>query len=433
MSDISIRVEGIGKQFRLGQNRQGYKTIRESIGAYGSSLRNLFSRNRHADRGSNGDRGLFWALRGLTFEINRGEVLGIVGTNGAGKSTLLKILSRVTEPTCGWAEIHGRLGSLLEVGTGFHPELTGRENIFLNGCLLGMTRMEIRRKFDAIVAFADLEQFLDTPVKRYSSGMYMRLAFAIAAHLEPDILIVDEVLAVGDARFQKKCIGKMQEVAQDGRTVILVSHNVAVLQSLCTRGILLSNGNCLYDGSITNAVRHHIGSLESASAQDLRSRKDRKGTGEIKLEEVEITPAEGTVLATGSPARFAFKLSRFSPATSFSFTIHDSLTAPIAHFTPQVGSDDDGTYNTQSPSLICRIPEMPLLPGRYYISTAVHSSGDLQDWLANAVSFDVEPGVYKGRPIPAAGLFGNISIPHIWTVPSTIVTASPDLGNYSRV
>src|ERR1700683_1580526 len=248
MTDVAIRCEGLAKQYRIGE-REPYGTLRDAItNAFTSPSRLLRSAARHS---SNGREALnFWALEDVNFEIKRGEVLGIIGRNGAGKSTLLKILSRITEPSTGRVEIKGRVASLLEVGTGFHPELTGRENIFLNGAILGMTRAEIRRKFDEIVAFAEIEKFLDTPVKRYSSGMYVRLAFAVAAHLEPEILIVDEVLAVGDAQFQKKCLGKMGEVAKGGRTVLFVSHNMGVVSTLTQRCIFLQNGTIASDGTV---------------------------------------------------------------------------------------------------------------------------------------------------------------------------------------
>src|SRR6185436_12079439 len=225
-----VRVESLSKQYRLGSRESAYGTLRESIV---EAVRSPFKRLRS----NNGNS--IWALQDLNFEVAPGEVLGIVGRNGAGKSTLLKVLSRITQPTTGRAELFGRVASLLEVGTGFHPELTGRENIYLNGAILGMERVEIERKFDEIVAFAEIEKFIDTPAKHYSSGMYMRLAFAVAAHLEPEILLVDEVLAVGDVAFQKKCLGKMGEVAQEGRTILFVSHNMTAIKQLCRTGILL--------------------------------------------------------------------------------------------------------------------------------------------------------------------------------------------------
>jgi len=249
MTDIALRVEGLGKQYRIGEKQKRYKTFRDVIA---ETLWSPFRRSAQLWRGirreSASANETIWALRDVSFEIRDGEVVGIIGRNGAGKSTLLKILSRITEPTTGFAEIHGRVGSLLEVGTGFHHELTGRENIYLNAAILGMRKAEINRKFDEIVDFAEVEQFIDTPVKHYSSGMYLRLAFAVAAYLEPEILIVDEVLAVGDATFQRKCLDKMQDVGQHGRTVLFVSHNIPAITRLCDRAILLDEGKLVADG-----------------------------------------------------------------------------------------------------------------------------------------------------------------------------------------
>ena len=248
MSDIAIRVENLSKLYHIGALQQRHDTLRDALVA-------TVSPRQRPNRSTNSDDTDLWALRDVSFEVKRGEVVGIIGRNGAGKSTLLKILSRITEPTSGRAEIHGRVGSLLEVGTGFHPELTGRENIYLNGAILGMRRAEIDRKFDEIVAFAEIEKFLDTPVKRYSSGMYVRLAFAVAAHLEPEILLVDEVLAVGDADFQKKCLGKMGDVARKGRTVLFVSHNMGAIAALCTTGVFLEAGSAALRGEAAQVVK----------------------------------------------------------------------------------------------------------------------------------------------------------------------------------
>ena len=254
MTDAIIQVEGLGKRYSLGQQKDGarYRTLREG---FTDALRAPFRRREGITEAQATD---FWALRDVNFEVRRGEVLGVIGRNGAGKSTLLKVLSRITEPTTGRIRIGGRVASLLEVGTGFHPELTGRENIFLNGAILGMHRSEIKTKFDEIVAFAEVEKFLDTPVKRYSSGMYVRLAFAVAAHLEPEILIVDEVLAVGDAEFQKKCLGKMQDVSRGGRTVLFVSHQLNAIQSLCTRCLLLAGGRLRDSGNPTEVISNYL-------------------------------------------------------------------------------------------------------------------------------------------------------------------------------
>ena len=259
MNEIVIRVEDLGKRYRIGTAPERYKTLRDTIVAGVNAPIQRLHRRGFSTSGSP-EAHTIWALRDISFEVPRGKVLGIIGRNGAGKSTLLKILSRVTEPTEGCAEIHGRVGSLLEVGTGFHPELTGRENIYLNGAILGMKRLEIGRKFDEIVAFSEVEQFIDTPVKRYSSGMYLRLAFAVAAHLEPEILVVDEVLAVGDAEFQRKCMGKMSDVAQEGRTVLFVSHNMSAVLRLTEETMVLDKGRLVYQAPTPQAIDYYMAS-----------------------------------------------------------------------------------------------------------------------------------------------------------------------------
>src|SRR5207248_4586629 len=258
MSDAIITVENLGKKYSLRHQRnERYTALRDVIAEKALG----FFKNLKSGNGVSVSKEDFWALKDVSFEVQRGEVVGIIGRNGAGKSTLLKILSRITEPTTGKVGIKGRVASLLEVGTGFHPELTGRENIFLNGAILGMTKVEIKSKFDEIVAFAETEKFLDTPVKRYSSGMYVRLAFAVAAHLEPEILVIDEVLAVGDAEFQKKCLGKMKEVSRGGRTVLFVSHNLAAVSAMCGRGLVLDQGAIAFDGNATDAIAQYNSSI----------------------------------------------------------------------------------------------------------------------------------------------------------------------------
>lgn len=301
MSDIAIRVEGLGKRYRLGAQQAQYQTLRESLAS--AITRPL---RRWTDRQTGPDATTIWALKDISFEVQHGEALGIIGRNGAGKSTLLKVLSRITRPTEGYAEVRGRVGSLLEVGTGFHPELTGRENIYLNGAILGMKRNEIIRKFDEIVAFAEIEQFLDTPVKRYSSGMYVRLAFAVAAHLEPEILVVDEVLAVGDATFQKKCLGKMSDVAKSGRTVLFVSHNIGAVVALCDRAVLLDHGQILREGLATEVTEAYQSGIYAsiANVSDLRT-VEHYGTGKARFVSVTLTPigADGHALPYLKPGK----------------------------------------------------------------------------------------------------------------------------------
>jgi ABC-type polysaccharide/polyol phosphate transport system ATPase subunit len=287
MGDVAIRVENVGKQYRISGPSDAYGTLRDAIAG---AVRTPVHALRH--RGSRTCTEEFWALRDVSFDVKQGEVLGIIGRNGAGKSTLLKILSRVTRPSTGRADVCGRIGSLLEVGTGFHPELSGRENIYLNAAILGMKRAEVRRKFDVIAEFADIGPFLDTPVKRYSSGMYMRLAFSIAAHLEPEILIVDEVLAVGDAAFQEKCLGKMRGISQsDGRTILFVSHNMDAIQHLCSRCILLDHGRIAATGDCRSTIARYL-SIAREQARpddwiDLSSHAGRSGTGEARFKAVQ--------------------------------------------------------------------------------------------------------------------------------------------------
>lgn len=286
MSDWIIRGENIGKRYRLGrqQPRGSYVTLREVVS---ERFKSIFRKQGLGPAREND----FWAIKNISFEIKKGEVVGIIGRNGAGKSTLLKILSRITAPSTGRLRLRGRVASLLEVGTGFHPELTGRENIFLNGSILGMTRAEIRRKFDEIVAFSEIAKFLDTPVKRYSSGMYVRLAFAVAAHLEPEILVVDEVLAVGDAEFQKKCLGKMQDVATAGRTVLFVSHNLQAVSLLCSRAMLLCSGALTYSGGVQEAIEQYVTGFSNGSASS-ETPAQRPGSGEYRYTRVSSTRSQ---------------------------------------------------------------------------------------------------------------------------------------------
>ncbi|MBI9049618.1 MAG: ABC transporter ATP-binding protein [Anaerolineaceae bacterium] len=292
MSDLAIRVENLGKQYRIGGHVQQYQTLRENLG------HNLMAPIRRLKYGKPAQDQI-WALKDVSFEVKKGEVLGVIGRNGAGKSTLLKILSRVTDPTTGIAEIRGRVGALLEVGTGFHPELTGRENIFLNGAILGMKRMEIEKKFDEIVDFSEVEKFIDTPVKRYSSGMTLRLAFAVAAHLEPEILVVDEVLAVGDAEFQRKCLGKMNDVAQEGRTVLFVSHNMSAVLRLTTESLVIEKGELVFRAPTSKAVDFYLSRGFAQEGQRIwKSDEIPQSAAPFQPVSVKILNREGTVSDT---------------------------------------------------------------------------------------------------------------------------------------
>ncbi|HTX70914.1 MAG TPA: ABC transporter ATP-binding protein [Thermoleophilia bacterium] len=284
MSELSVRVEGVGKKYTIGGALEQHATMRDALVA---AARRPIERIRHPGAATHHSE-VIWALRDVSIEVSEGEVLGLIGGNGAGKSTLLKLLSRITEPTEGVIELRGRVGSLLEVGTGFHPELTGRENIYLNGAILGMTKVEIDRRFDEIVEFSEISRFLDTPVKRYSSGMYVRLAFAVAAHLEPEVLVVDEVLAVGDAAFQRKCLGRMEDVAESGRTVIFVSHNMQAVRSLCTRVVQLAEGRVVDSGSPTRVVDRYLKLQAGANGVVVWEGDDRPGDEDARLAAVRI-------------------------------------------------------------------------------------------------------------------------------------------------
>ena len=355
MSDAVIRVEGLGKQYRLGGQRTGYSTLRDRIGTW-MSPRGMWQRKAPATPPSD-----FWALKDVSFEVRPGEVVGIIGRNGAGKSTLLKILSQITEPTEGWADIHGRVGSLLEVGTGFHPELTGRENIFLNGAILGMKRSEIIRKFDEIVSFAEIEKFIDTPVKHFSSGMYMRLAFAVAAHLEPEILIVDEVLAVGDAEFQKKCLGKMGEVAKGGRTVLFVSHNMTAIRQLCSRAIILSGGRVGANADVAEAVARYL----STSGKNVTEWQDnRQGatdpTGAVRLTCVCVSQPGGDVAQT------------FAASEAFTVTVeYLVLRQTVCQIAFRLNEADGSTFLTTGDGDRDNIVFRTRLPGYYRSSVQI--------------------------------------------------------------
>jgi lipopolysaccharide transport system ATP-binding protein len=382
MTDTMIKVEGLGKQYELGAGQAAYSTLRESLA---ESLRATF---RAARRGrSRREPETVWALRDVGFEVARGEVVALVGGNGAGKSTLLKILSRITEPTEGRAVLFGRVGSLLEVGTGFHPELTGRENIQLSGAILGMSREEIKQKFDEIVEFAEVGRFIDTPVKRYSSGMYMRLAFAVAAHLEPEILLVDEVLAVGDAAFQKKCLGKMSEVAHRGRTVLFVSHNMTAVSQLCPRTIMLSGGRVARDGNTAEVVAEY---LRSGGGGEVRwdDPSAAPGNERVRLHAVR-TVSKGEVAADvdiDQEVRVEVDFWSYEPGArnlcvniylldGLGHTVLSTANTPNANL-----AEDDWFGRPHEPGLwraVCTLPANFLNEGLYYVSVYVVTLGPL--------------------------------------------------------
>jgi lipopolysaccharide transport system ATP-binding protein len=399
MADVAIRIRGLGKRYKIGRTRP-YRTVRESIveAVIGSVRRRRTGLSADADAGT---EQTFWALKDLSLEVNRGEVVGVIGRNGAGKSTLLKILSRITEPTEGNVEIRGRVGSLLEVGTGFHPELTGRENIYLNGAILGMRRQEIRTRFDEIVAFSEIAEFLDTPVKHYSTGMHMRLAFAVAAHLEPEILLVDEVLAVGDSAFQRKCLGKMGDVARQGRTVVFVSHQLAAIQSLCSRAALLEHGRLTTQGDCRKVIDLYLSSTESEHSTPLRERVDREGTGMIRFHSMHLR-GDGDKLVLQSGAAAALVLSFWNSVgvtlqnVEVALGIDDTHGQRIALLSNEFSGDYFDNVPTEVSAFEFRIPRMPLLPGRYSVSVFAWVNGVMADSIQDAGHFDVVPGDFHG-------------------------------------
>src|SRR5256886_1654027 len=375
-----IQVEGLGKRYSLRHNRpERYTTLRDVIA---DKAKRLFRPNGGgsklqtpgSERPSQED---FWALRDVSFEVKQGEVVGIIGRNGAGKSTLLKILSRITDPTEGKVILGGRVASLLEVGTGFHPELTGRENIYLNGAILGMSKAEIKKKFDEIVAFAETEKFLDTPVKRYSSGMYVRLAFAVAAHLEPEILVIDEVLAVGDAEFQKKCLGKMKEVSRGGRTVLFVSHNLAAVSAMCGRGLVLDQGAIAFDGNATDAIARYNSSI---MARVSRARSNQPEICNVTLHQKELQLGDLRIdVEFDSPWALDPIL--------IGIVIYTSQGIPVFGFNSWMDPDFDCSPVRCGVASLS-VPDVPLHPGLYRVSIWLGEQDRIYDYLADAAGFE---------------------------------------------
>lgn len=402
MSDYSaIQVSGLGKQYVLGGAERGDESFREMLTG---ALMAPFRRLRRL-QGERAEEDSFWALKDVNFQINPGEVVGIIGRNGAGKSTLLKILSRITDPTEGRIEIRGRVSSLLEVGTGFHPELTGRENIFLNGAILGMRRREILDKFDEIVAFAEVERFLDTPVKRYSSGMYVRLAFAVAAHLEPEILIVDEVLAVGDAAFQKKCLGKMQDVGNEGRTVLFVSHNMGAVRNLCSRAICLQQGSVVMEGEVEPVIDHYMGG--DASGAHLYLAQNDSSNPFIKRASVEQGDDSTNAFVIDQHIRMVFELEAGSrKGCVISVQICNTQGLCIYNSSSEFGIDE---IQCGFSRIECVIPSYGLAPGRYSVNVALFERNQqVYQKIENILNFHVEFAGRLSDKITAGDLKGVV-------------------------
>jgi lipopolysaccharide transport system ATP-binding protein len=436
MSDIAIRVEGLGKRYRIGKRQASYGTLRDSVAeTFAKPLRaarSLMTRNgnghsvsatgltsdpRPLTSGSGSSPTDFWALEDVSFEVARGEVVGIIGRNGAGKSTLLKILSRITEPTRGEVDIYGRVGSLLEVGTGFHPELTGRENIYLNGSILGMRRTEIRKQFDEIVAFAEIEEFIDTPVKHYSSGMYVRLAFAVAAHLETEILVVDEVLAVGDAGFQRRCLGKMGEVAGCGRTVLLVSHNMAAIRSLSPNVAWLDCGRIRKFGESRTVIDNYLSSDSAARSSFLNLdaiRRSEAFGSKFKIRSIEFNSGKAVRHGEKLTVRidYASSVDCEGVSVGFGFSTLDGsriMTVDSDQSGPRKSITQDSTGVVEA-----RVAELLLQPGIYTLDVGARSSDYYGlDYLPTCGQIEVLPG--PNTPAVIIRDMGGVRVPGDWT------------------
>lgn len=417
-----MRVEQLGKQYQIG-DREIYETLRDAI----------MQKFRYGTENIRQPVTKFWALTDVSFEVGQGEVVGVIGRNGAGKSTLLKILSRITEPTTGRIDLYGRVGSLLEVGTGFHQELTGRENVFLNGAILGMQRTEIAAKFDEIVAFAEVERFIDMPVKRYSSGMYLRLAFSVAAFLESEILLVDEVLAVGDATFQKRCLGKMRDISAGGRTVIFVSHNMAAIESLCTRCLMISQGTLLADGTPHEVISQYMASdlATQATSSDLRSHSNRRGGMKAVMQRVTLLSSEGSVVSSvrmgdSLSAQVDFFCASRPVRPNLEVCIKNTFGVTVFSASNRVITQYQFPESMQSGSITCNLPDLPLVPGLYSMDLFFGEEYQNLDAIYDAISFEVTPAdVFGSGQIPSANE-GTIFWPATWNVKANDVGHQPN-------
>lgn len=425
MSDIAIRCEGLSKQYVLGEQEQ-YRSLRDvitnSVAAPFKVLRSRVSKSNGSSNGerANHDSKRIWALKDLSLEIKQGDAVGIIGRNGAGKSTLLKILSRITKPTKGSAKIHGRVGSLLEVGTGFHPELTGRENIFLNGAILGMRKAEIARKFDEIVAFAEVEKFIDTPVKRYSSGMYVRLAFGVAAHMETEVLLVDEVLAVGDQSFQEKCLGKMSQIAREGRTVLFVSHSMPAVTSLAAKGLLLRDGELAYAGDMQSVAQIYL-STRAGDREEWTRDHSQLGGDIVQVESVSLrddADQNRNRFITGEDidVRVTCSLPHELPPNLMCAVIVRTITdVPVFHM---LHSFDTASWkDSRQVSFSCKIVDCKLYPGKYSISVWLGRNPFYElDFVKDVVTIDMEQGTVEGVGFDLNWQHGLVHCPSSWSL-----------------
>ncbi len=415
MDNNAIEIRNISKVYRIDPDTDGAsaRTLQEDL---------LRAVKRPFNRRAFPRKKEIWALKDVTFDVREGEVIGLIGRNGAGKSTLLKVLSRITEPTTGYADLFGRVGSLLEVGTGFHSELTGRENVYLSGAILGMRKAEIDSKFEQIVDFSGVQQYIETPVKRFSSGMSVRLAFAVAAHLDPEILLVDEVLAVGDASFQKKSIGKMSEVAESGRTVIFVSHNMGAIQNLCTRAVLLDKGQVRMDGDVNSVVQEYLisSSQDGEWQTEIANRTDRQGNGALRVTGYQLRALNGDpidAIVAGEGFEFVLQYQRQAgPMQSAAIYIwlRDAFTKGLLRFGTDLTSQDFEQLPEQG-QIVCRVPRFPLRAGQYYLDFGANVDGVKADRVHRAVTLDVIGGDFYGSgKTPQHPNDGDVLCEHSW-------------------
>jgi len=408
MSDFAVQARSVSKQFRIGEATGGYDLLSDRLAAW---VRRRGRRERPSRE--------FWALENVDFEIRRGESFGIIGHNGAGKSTLLKILSRVTPPSTGEIDLYGRVGALLEVGTGFHAELTGAENVYLNGAILGLSRRDIAARFDEIVEFAGVERFIDTPVKRYSSGMYLRLAFAVAAHLEPEILIVDEVLSVGDLAFQEKCLGRMQTVAGEGRTVLFVSHNLAAVGGLCSRSIMLSRGRKVVEGPSQDVIAQYISHVRQNTQVPLDTRADRDGSGRLRFQwlryEVDGRPTDMAVSGSDLTIVLGYRTADGQPIRNATAAI--AVYGLLGQLMFQVSSDLGTQPLADLPpegELRCVVPRCPLPAASYWLNISAAVGGEILDWVQRAAEMVVTEGDFYGSGRSQPSSHQAVLVDHSW-------------------